>query len=341
MKFLLAVIGFLAFSTFGYSFDSDRFLNRNCQNQGDQLVCDMFDFNQRDEDDIQKTSFIISNASAVIFRTCTIGLFNENLVNKFPNASVFEIDGCTFNMKSVKSKISTPNWQLTTLKFVNSNIRDNENSTALHGLSMLKEIVLRNNYLLSTVDGSLLAFNYQLKSVQLGGSYILSVNPDAFSALQNLRKLDISDTPLKYLSPKLLSSNYKIEEFIFANNQLEDIPMNFFPKELISINLSRNSLQVVSSYHFEGLRYLEDLDLSQNQIYVLSTDAFNTTRTLSTLDLHNNQIKRFHRSHFRRCLGLEKVHLYDNRYEDLPEDIFDDLMMKLEVAKVNNIKGIV
>lgn len=330
MTSLLVLFGVWTTTSFAGAFDAEQFYNNSCYaytySDLSSVQCSQFHISQTDIAAFQNETFVISNANHVLLSGCTIEAFNENLVNKFPNATHIDIEQCSLNLKYDHSNISRVNTVLKTMVIGGSYVYGNDNATAFSMLTGLTALSIRGSYIEnSTIDNTLFANNTNLVYLEISNVQLSKVDAKAFYNLQNLKTINITGTGLSILPYGLLQNNRKLKTLVLSNNNIEYLPLPFFPTSVVDIQINKNSLEVISSQAFRGLNSLSYLDLSFNSISVLSTDAFSPTQNLTYLDLHNNQIPKFERKHFSQSSYLKALFLYNNKFTTLPEDIFDDL----------------
>lgn len=326
MKFLVSGL-FLALALSASAFDSNSFVKNYCTETKDLIVCKNVVFTAAEKNDIQRSKFVISNAQKVEFHNSDLGSFNENLVNKFPNAVELYIDTCNVYFNYTASPISTNNAKLQRLYFENSSFYSNNNSLALSKLTALKTIEILNPWYMGyrRFDDTFFSKNTNLETVVMTGANIDSVAANAFTNLKKLTTLHIVNTNINVLNDTLIKSNTLLKEVNFDANLIRNIPSNgFFPKALERISIRSNQLQVITNKTFAGLTKLKVLSLSNNRISVISSNAF-VLAALENLHLDNNNIVDMERKHISACKNLKEVFLNNNKITKIPHDFFDDL----------------
>lgn len=318
---------FLALALSANAFDSSNFVKKYCTETKDLIVCNYVQFTEAEKNDIQRLKFIISNAQKVEFHYSDIGSFNENLVNKFPNAVELYIFSSTVNFNYSASPISTNNAKLQRLYIEKSILKSNANSQALSKLTALKtiEIIFPEYLQFPYLDDVFLSKNTNLETVDIRGELIDSITSKAFSNLKKLTTLKIMNTNIAELNNTLIKSNTLLKEVKIDANQITNIPLNgFFPSALETISLRFNKLQVVTNKSFVGLNKLKVLSLAYNKISVVSNNAF-VLPALEKLHLDNNNIVDLERKHISGCKNLKEVFVNNNKITKLSNDFFDDL----------------
>ncbi|KAL5278542.1 hypothetical protein ACFFRR_003275 [Megaselia abdita] len=326
MKFLLTGL-FLAFVLSANAFDTNNFVKKYCTETKDELICTNFIFTAAEKNDIQKTKFTISNAPRIEFINANIGSFNENLVNKFPNAVELYLNDCIIYLNYTVSSISANNGKLQKLSIEQSSLYFNNNSAALSKLTALKTIEINNpNYLqYSNIDDVFFSKNANLETVDIRGYLVYSVSAKAFANLKKLTTLKIIGTSAEYFNDTLIKSNTLLKEVNFDSNSISNIPLNdFFPKTLEKISFRFNKIQVITNKTFAGLTKLKVLSLSRNKIGIVSNNAF-VLPALETLQLDSNKIVEIERRTISSCVNLKEILVNGNPIAKFPSDFLDDL----------------
>lgn len=320
MKYILAL---LAIGGVVCAFNSQEFLKKNCRSfeNGDVLEC-TFDLNQTDNAAFQNQKFEVSNATKVILYDCLIPTFNENFVNKFPNATVMSIEYSALYLEDATSNISTVNSKLQKLTIINPYRYVYNTTKGLSGLKGLTDLRMFGNKV--AFNKTLFANNTNLTTLEIYDVPLYNLEENSFSSLVNLKTLNISKSGLISLPKNILQNNNKLETIVLNNNKIESLPLPFFPKSVSKISLRGNQLEVISAQLFKGLN-LNYLDLSLNKISVFSSGALASAKNLTYLNLSNNLIPELNRNVFNSCPNLQELYLYRNMFRKLPQDIFDDL----------------
>ncbi|NXG42106.1 TLR5 protein, partial [Psilopogon haemacephalus] len=109
-----------------------------------------------------------------------------------------------------------------------------------------------------------------LRSLDISGGYIFSLNSLTFQTLGNLESLNLSENKINQI---------KRQAF-------------FGLKNLKILNLSSNLLGELYDYTFDGLRSVACIDLQQNHIGMIAENAFRKLVSLKEIYLRDNAIKK-------------------------------------------------
>ncbi|XP_016994908.1 connectin [Drosophila takahashii] len=117
-------------------------------------------------------------------------------------------------------------------------------------------------------------------------------------------------------------------KFVIQNNaRLDYIPTMIIEplKNLSSIVIEYSQVEIVKSYAFANLPFLEKIILTNNHIMALDQDAFANHIRLRDLNLEHNQIFEMDRYAFRNLPLCETLHLNNNNISTLHEGLFADM----------------
>lgn len=326
---------FCLFFTASSAFNTAQFISKYCvQRTSTYLYCSRFHWTAAEQKDIQSQRFVISQATRVEFEAASIGVLNENLINKFPNAVDFTAYDCEVYLNSSRTTVSQTNTKLETLRIQHSRIFKNKDSSAFNLLTGLRTFELLYPALrdFDGIDDALLSKNVNLVTLTIIGSF-RNISAKAFENLRKLQNLTISYTLIKKLPNTLLQTIKTLVSFNLNYNPIEFLPAgSFFPSSLQFLYLNHNKINFVNDNRFNNLPNLKLLDLSNNGLTVFSEKALARLSGLRTLRLDNNNLRNITRMHFANNKLLEEVHL--SGFMSLPNDIFDGLN-NLEYAKLN------
>ncbi|KAH8408399.1 hypothetical protein KR215_004956 [Drosophila sulfurigaster] len=117
-------------------------------------------------------------------------------------------------------------------------------------------------------------------------------------------------------------------KFVIQNNaRLDYIPSMIIEplKNLTSIVIEYSQVEIVKSYAFASLSFLERIILNNNHIMALDQDAFANHIRLRELNLEHNQIFEMDRYAFRNLPHCERLYLNNNNISTLHEGLFVDM----------------
>ncbi|XP_030372652.1 connectin [Scaptodrosophila lebanonensis] len=117
-------------------------------------------------------------------------------------------------------------------------------------------------------------------------------------------------------------------KFVIQNNaRLDYIPTMIIEplKNLSSIVIEYSQVEIVKSYAFANLPFLERIILNNNHIMALDQDAFANHIRLRELNLEHNQIFEIDRYAFRNLPLCERLYMNNNNISTLHEGLFADM----------------
>lgn len=167
-----------------------------------------------------------------------------------------------------------------------------------------------------------------LKTLDLFGCSIKTIEPNAFDGLSNLislnlghnSQIDLNDSAQFNGLTKLKILNLSDNDFKSDINELE-IFSNL--NNLIMLDLALCSLRnSIKSTLFTGLNRLETLDLTHCMITTIESNCFKNLVNLKTLDLQYNHFPYIDSKTFNGLNNLEKLHLQDCSIVKIESDAF-------------------
>lgn len=160
----------------------------------------------------------------------------------------------------------------------------------------------------------------------------LELASKVFWPAKKLKHLELRNNSMYRLSSSLLDNNNNLEELDISQNKIRMIPMDgFFPTTLVTLIASHNRIQAITSSHLK-MPNLKHIDISYNSIKILSSSAFDTLGNLETLKMSHNFIKSIQRDHFRHLFHLQHLDLSFNNecvFDNDSLDDFEDLKVLL------------
>lgn len=165
----------------------------------------------------------------------------------------------------------------------------------------------------------------QLDILDLRDSNVITIPPNIYSKLNNLRQLILSNTSLSYLEEKSLYGLLSLSFLDLSENKLSALPVGLFQSCIHSLeilDLSHNRISNITKSYFSSVTSLQVLDLSHNTIAVIDENAFENLNILSNLKLTDNSINQLPEILFKNVFSLKEVHLNRNEITVIPRNIF-------------------
>ncbi|KAG8035392.1 hypothetical protein G9C98_006838 [Cotesia typhae] len=190
----------------------------------------------------------------------------------------------------------------------------------------------------------------ELRELVIEYCKIGNLSDDAFRGLKELRNLtvrthntDWSAMALDVSQRAFTEELSKLERLDLGENNMWSLPEGSLCSlsSLEVLNLTRNRLREVASFHFNNVAgrcagNLRELDLSNNSIENLPTAAFSGLTRLQTLNLRSNAIGFMADRAFEGLTSLTVLKLSDNRLTSLPPELFNEAKNLKEVYLRNN-----
>ncbi|CAH1773763.1 unnamed protein product, partial [Owenia fusiformis] len=138
----------------------------------------------------------------------------------------------------------------------------------------------------------------------------------------NLRGNIIKQLSMNSTFPKLEN----LQGLLLGGNKIAHIDDGVLMKmrQLMMLDLSKNSLVKVTANTFHGARYLWTLSLATNQLEKIG-DALEDLRALSILNLASNKLKAINENDFKHNTKLKLLDLSKNKISFIHPSAFKDL----------------
>ncbi|XP_068617354.1 toll-like receptor 7 [Battus philenor] len=187
-----------------------------------------------------------------------------------------------------------------------------------------------------------------LAEVTINNCKLLRLPGNAFEGLRGLKTLKIrsmnnewSQTKEMDLSLGAFNGLRELHTLDLAYNNIRKIPSDLFCalENIISLNLTHNKIKFVDELGFGHKcgSTLQSIDLSHNDIMSLPADSeILHLRRLTQLFLQNNKINELPGDVFSDLLALKVVNLSENAINYLPENLFQNTREIREIYLKNN-----
>ncbi|XP_058452289.1 chaoptin [Malaya genurostris] len=199
---------------------------------------------------------------------------------------------------------------------------------ALGNLPILFEVQLMNNGL-SIISGKAFEGLLQLLTLNMSNNLLDNIPNDAFMGLVSLRKLDVSNNLLSTLDNKtngLLDDCLSLEEIDLSNNRISFITKKTFPSNqyipyrLRKINLSYNTMSIITHDLKFGTKTVTHLNLSHNNIKDIRKGVLGNLTSLQTLDMSYNELTKLESDVFSMPENFSELILHHNRIRNVSYD---------------------
>ncbi|XP_041075747.1 transforming growth factor beta activator LRRC32-like [Polyodon spathula] len=179
--------------------------------------------------------------------------------------------------------------QLQSLNLAGNNLDSNRkrNSAALQSLKSLKVLDLSQNNLDSDTSALYLKNMSSLEHLGLAGNKLTTLSSKLFHQSPNLESISLADNIIVEINKGTFESLKRLRVLNLAFNSLRCIS-DFQLKHLLTLNLSRNSIEFFVTSENEDMYQLETLDLSYNRL--LYFPLLPKNNALQYLYLQNNEM---------------------------------------------------
>ncbi|KAJ0170358.1 hypothetical protein K1T71_014286 [Dendrolimus kikuchii] len=234
--------------------------------------------------------------------------------------------------------MTKPPWEalsgLTSLQYLY--MRENNltalSKSAFGNLPTMFKLDLSRN-MLTTVSQQTFNGMQQLLDLSLSENQLEHIPNEAFKGLVALRKLDLSYNSLEKLDNKtngLLDDLLSLEMVNLSHNNFGFLTKKMFPSSpwipyrLLEVDLSYNSIPVLTHDLTLGTKKVKKLNLAGNYINEIRNNVLGNLTSLETLDLSNNSLKdlvsRLSDLKFSLPENITELYLANNNLEVLPLD---------------------
>ncbi|XP_061510197.1 toll-like receptor 6 [Anopheles gambiae] len=195
-------------------------------------------------------------------------------------------------------------------------------------LPILFEVQLTDNGLETVADR---AFDglLQLLTLNMSRNVLRSVPNGAFFGLVSLRRLDLSHNLLTTIDNKthgLLDDCLSLDELNLSHNRVSFVTRKTFPSDpyipyrLRSVDLSYNTMSIVTGDLKVGTGTVHHLNLSHNNIKDIRPNVLGNLTSLRTLDLSYNELTKLENEVFRMPANFTTLHLQHNKLNNASYD---------------------
>lgn len=212
-----------------------------------------------------------------------------------------------------------------------------ENDTFYNCEKLITLSLAKNN--LSEIPENSFKNCSNIEKINLSKNRISTINSNAFNGLSHLKELnleenkinqnqsELSEIPgLKILNlasndltipPNNLIHNLNLKELSMANNNMIDIPEEFFKnsQNLTDLYLNNNNLDFLQKTPFSALANLEKLHLQSNKILSIQVSLLSNLTNLIELHLEDNMIQYINDNSFDNLKSLKKLLLSNNEFK--------------------------
>ncbi|XP_060529936.1 leucine-rich repeat-containing protein 15-like [Cylas formicarius] len=157
-----------------------------------------------------------------------------------------------------------------------------------------------------------------------------------YSAIKNLststgyKKIEIRHQIVENLERGSLSGILTVKEFAIQHSNLSDIQPGAFERSLslLLLDFRHNKLEAVKTGTFNDL-LISTLNLSHNRIKFIEDDALSYMSNLEEIYLAHNLLTKFNNAWFHKTQRLRELHLENNFFTVIPNDVFRNLRGQL------------
>uniref|UniRef100_A0A7E4VDG7 Ig-like domain-containing protein n=1 Tax=Panagrellus redivivus TaxID=6233 RepID=A0A7E4VDG7_PANRE len=222
-------------------------------------------------------------------------LLSENSISDFPISLAAQLPNLT-HLNLSNNHISSIPFELFSYipKLKQLELRDNglrSIPSGIHQLSMLERLDLRLN-LISTITEEDLYGIAHVKYIDLGRNRIKQwpiLTPSNFTS-SRIIFMDLGNNDIEVLPVGAFRALQRLAFLRLHRNKLSRIENDSFGRAIMTLDLSRNRIEIINTLCFSTLYNLESLTLSRNLITSLQAGAFHGINNLKYLNLSHNRL---------------------------------------------------
>jgi Leucine-rich repeat (LRR) protein len=164
--------------------------------------------------------------------------------------------------------------------------------TSFKGLSKLKTLILKNNYLDGSYSDYFIEDLTNMETLDLSYNQYQYFGKDFFRNLKKLNELKINNNLLKQIDSDLFQHNSELKSLCLNANKLKNITLN--SSKLIQLDINSNFITEIKDEYLK-LPNSEKIDCASN---LIESIHFNKTFRLGSIDLSNNKFTVLNSSFF-------------------------------------------
>ncbi|XP_040356469.1 protein toll isoform X2 [Ixodes scapularis] len=180
--------------------------------------------------------------------------------------------------------------------------------------------------------------NVALVELDLRHCNISMVDSEAFRALGDLKKVDLSENSISYINGTAFYKQSKLENFNAAKNVIISVRDTFKNTQRLRIlNLSMNRISDITEAFLE-LRSLTSLTLTMNEIQFVGDSTFENSGNLKRLNLSFNKIRWLGKKSFKGLVNLKLLLMNNNLFLTLNGSLSHMPMLKYIYLEDNHLE---
>lgn len=261
-------------------------------------------------------------------RPCTCKEKGSGLDVTCENVETSQLQQVTESMKAHTQKNS---YQIGYFKVRNSRIRELPDYIFM-GLKIV-HLMLFDCGLETLMPNSLSSLAGSLKHLVLSNNDLNHVPTMAFRQLRELDHVNLNQNNISRLEDGAFWGLSKVTRLTLYDNKINYIHPDAFDgltKDLLRLNVGRNSLTEIPSESLVKLKNLNQLDLSFNKIKDIKENTFLGLDKLDTLNLDHNKVEVLYDEHFDGMPKVTSLSLDYNKIYDIHPEAFNGLDEQLQ-----------
>ncbi|CAG0890481.1 unnamed protein product [Cyprideis torosa] len=179
-------------------------------------------------------------------------------------------------------------WHSLQSLFLQGNLLEVEDLSALQGLQRLRDLNLSNNNLQGTLPPKVFGTLKRLDSLSLSQNELTVLKKGVFVGLDSLRHLDLSMNSIDLVETSVFQELPQLQTLNLERNKL--VSLSPVSKSLVNLNLAHNGLWTIREELINELPEIENLNLEDNDISIVKSAGFAQLKKIRSLNLKDNPL---------------------------------------------------
>ncbi|XP_047997034.1 toll-like receptor 3 [Leguminivora glycinivorella] len=234
-------------------------------------------------------------------------------IRSLPNLAILKITGSLLSKAKLSNENDLPN--LVAIDYSENIITSFEVVSGEHEFKSLRKLNLSHNKLYNIQDGTFDLFP-NIESLDLSHNCFDAIDIMFSEGIKKLLHLNISNNRIIYLDSSLQRLRY-----------------------LVTLDLSYNLIETLTTKDFAKLVKLEEIKLESNKIQTIEKHVFDNKPSLTTIDLQQNALDYIDPDIFFNVTMLTGIYLSNNKLKTFPKNVFKGKTVFYFTIEGNQLEG--
>lgn len=284
----------------------------------DCFICHNLQLTPEDSEIFKKNSLEITVEECIKFDGGDVGIVNSDFFKQFPSTKYMSFINVKIDLKS--SERIEEHQSIVELKLIASDVRNSNQTNALHSLVNLKKLVLKDClFEFTTLDKMLLENHTNLTNLTLIDnehhverlSTLKYIEEDFFDDLENLESIHLMVKNMTEIPPRFFENKPKLTD-AYLVGRFKEFPVGL-PETITDLTIAYFYFKHISKRNFENIKKLKCLSIYLSKLEFIDDNTFDDLVDLHYLDLSDNNITAFPSKHVKtKNTKLKRVELRGN-----------------------------